>query len=39
MIGILFALFIATIVSIIWVNSIDKMNNDFPDYDGEDFLN
>lgn len=36
---ILFALFIATIVAIIYYNSIDKMNKDFPDYDGEDFLN
>ena len=26
------------IVSLVWVNAIDKMNNEHPDYKGEDFL-
>lgn len=31
--------FVVLIVSFVWVRAIDKMNNEHPDYKGEDFLN
>ena len=30
---------VVLIISIVWVNAIDKMKNEHPDYKGEDFLN
>jgi hypothetical protein len=30
---------ISIVISIIWVNGIAYMNDNFPDYKGEDFLN
>jgi hypothetical protein len=39
MVAILISLTISIIVSILWVNAIDKMKNGHPDYRGEDFLN
>jgi hypothetical protein len=38
-IAILISLTISTIISILWVNAIDKMIENHPDYKGEDFLN
>lgn len=39
MIAMLIAAIISTIVGIIWVNGIINMNEKYPDYKGEDFLN
>ena len=30
---------VVVIVSLLWVRGIDKMMQDHPDYEGEDFLN
>lgn len=30
---------ISIVVSILWVNGIDRMHREHPDYKGEDFLN
>ena len=35
----LFEFIITVLVSVCWVIAIDKMNNNHPDYKGEDFLN
>jgi hypothetical protein len=29
---------IATIITLFWVDGVDKMNQNHPDYKGEDFL-
>lgn len=39
MIGVIITLVISFVVSIIWVNGIDSMHRNHPDYDGKDFLN
>jgi len=36
--SIVLVLFITSSVAIIWMNSVDKMNKQHPDYKGEDFL-
>ena len=38
-IGIGGSILLSAIVSICWVNSIDYMKKNHPDYDGDDFLN
>ena len=38
MAGIIISISIAALFSIVWVNSIDKQNKNFPDYKGDDFL-
>jgi hypothetical protein len=40
MILVFIVMFIATaLISWMWVNGIDKMKNEHPDYKGDDFLN
>ena len=39
MVGIVIALVVSTIVSILWVNGISNMQNKHPNYKGHDFLN
>ena len=40
MIAVFFFMFIfALVISIVWVNAIDNMHKNHPDYKGEDFLN
>lgn len=40
MIAVFFLMFIfALVISIAWVNAIDNMHKNHPDYKGEDFLN
>ena len=36
--GIVLTLFICSSIAVIWMNSVDKMNKQYPDYKGEDFL-
>lgn len=39
MVGLIITLLVTTPIAIIWVRCIDKMQNQHPDYKGEDFLN
>ena len=39
MVGLIIAAIVSVIVGILWVNGIDNMNKNHPDYKGEDFLN
>jgi len=36
--GIVLTLFISSSIAVIWVNGVNKMNKQHPDYKGEDFL-
>lgn len=38
MVGLIITLLVALPIAIIWVRGIDKMQNQHPDYKGEDFL-
>jgi hypothetical protein len=38
MIGIILPAIISVIVGILWVNGIDNMKEEYPDYKGNDFL-
>lgn len=37
--AIIFSLLLSSIISIFWVRGIDYMMKNYPDYNGEDFLN
>ena len=39
MVGLIIAAIVSVIVGILWVNGIDDMHKNHPDYKGEDFLN
>jgi len=39
MVGLIITVLISITIAILWANGVSKMNEQHPDYKGEDFLN